>query len=59
MTIHWTGEYAAPLEEIIPPSDDWDPVANGYSPWDGTGLKYQLREPAGPFDSGTCTVMAT
>lgn len=59
LTIHWTGLLTGPLEEIIPPSDAWDPTANFQPPWDGTGLKYQKHDAAGPFDNGTCTVTAS
>ena len=30
-----------PTQDLVPPSSDWDPVANFQPPWDGTGLKYQ------------------
>ena len=59
VTIHWTGVYTGPIEDVIPPSDDWNPVANGFPPWDGTGRKYQNHNDPGAFDKGTCTVTAT
>jgi hypothetical protein len=59
LTIHWTGIYTGPIEEVIPPSDPWDPAANFQPPWDGTGLKYQNHIDPGPYDNGTCTITAT
>jgi hypothetical protein len=59
LTIHWTGVFNGPVEDIVPPSDAWDPAANFQPPWDGIGLKYQNHIAAGPFDNGTCTVTAT
>jgi len=58
MTIHWTETVTQPIEDLVPPSSDWDPVANFQPPWDGTGLKYQHFTPAGGYDLGTCTVTA-
>lgn len=59
LTIHWTGMFTRPIEEVVPPSDPWDPAANFQPPWDGTGLKFQNHIDPGPFDNGTCTVTAT
>ena len=58
MTIHWTYTVDHPLADLVQPSDSWDPAANGYSAWDGTGLKYQDVGTAGLHDLGTCTVTA-
>ena len=58
MTIHWTYTVDHPLADLVPPSDAWDPAANGYPAWDGTGLKYQDLGTAGLHDLGTCTVTA-
>ena len=58
MTIQWTSTYTHPTQDLVPPSSDWDPVANFQPPWDGTGLKYQGFIAAGDYDLGTCTVTA-
>lgn len=55
MSIRWTGAYTGPIEDLIPPSDAWDPSAS----YDGTGLKYQNHIHPGSFDLGTCTVTAS
>ena len=59
MTIHWTYAVSQPYRDLVPPSSDWDPLANFQPPWDGTGLKYQAFVAAGAYDLGTCTVTAT
>ena len=58
MTIQWTSTYTQPTQDLVPPSSDWDPVANFQPPWDGTGLKYSGFIAAGDYDLGTCTVTA-
>lgn len=58
MTIHWTQTVSQPIEDLVPPSSDWDPAANFQPPWDGTGLKYQNHINPGVIDFGTCTVTA-
>ena len=58
MTIQWTSTYTQPTQDLVPPSSDWDPVANFQPPWDGTGLKYKAFIAAGDYDLGTCTVTA-
>ena len=55
MTIQWTSTYTHPTQDLVPPSSDWDPVANFQPPWDGTGLKYKAFIAAGVYDVGTCT----
>ena len=58
MTLQWTVTFTRPTQDLVPPSSDWDPVANFQPPWDGTGLKYQDHIEAGVYDLGTCTVTA-
>jgi hypothetical protein len=58
MTIHWAYTVSQPFKELVPPSSDWDPVANFQPPWDGTGLKFESFTAAGVYDLGICTVTA-